>query len=106
MRIRSLALLSLCLPSLAATAQTASDQWTTPAPAASIATAHDFRSQGDDAAAKPSPFKFKAERKTWEEEPPPPRANDQNAVMGTERPWQNGQPPVSCAQTPHDPACH
>lgn len=105
MRIRNLVLLSLCLPAFAATAQTASDQWKAPAPAASVAPAHDYRLHGNDAAAKPSPFKFKSGRKTWEKEPPPPRANDQNAVMGTQRPWQNGQPPVDCAQTPHDPSC-
>ena len=106
MRIRSLVFLPLCLPAFAAAAQTASDQWTAPAPAASVTSAHDYRSHGSDATAKPSPFKFKSERKTWEKEPPPPRANDQNAVMGTARPWQNGQPPVSCAQTPRDPSCH
>jgi hypothetical protein len=105
MRIRSLVCLSLCLPAFVAAAQTASDQFAPPAPAASIAPARDNTLRGSDAAAKPSPFKFKSERKTWEPEPPPPRANDENAVMGTERPWQNGQPPVSCAQTPHDPAC-
>ncbi|MEW9624284.1 hypothetical protein [Rhodanobacter geophilus] len=105
MRIRSFAFLSLCLPAFAAAAQTAPDQWAAPAPAASIAPAHDGVPHRGDTPAKPSPFKFKSERKTWEPEPPPPNANDRNAVMGTERPWQNGQPPVSCAQTPHDPAC-
>ncbi|MFK2929612.1 hypothetical protein [Dyella agri] len=105
MRIRSLVFLSLCLPAFTVVAQTASDQFAPPAPTASVAPAHGNASLGGDATAKPSPFKFKSERKAWEPEPPPPRANDQNAVMGTERPWQNGQPPVSCAQTPHDPAC-
>ncbi|HKR77779.1 MAG TPA: hypothetical protein VJR95_14065 [Rhodanobacter sp.] len=105
MRTLSLVSLPLCLLAFAATAQTASDQWTAPAPAASVAPAQDYRSHGSDATAKPSPFKFKSERKTWMKEPPPPHANDQNAVMGTSRPWQDGKPPVSCAQTPQDPAC-
>ena len=107
MRIQSLVSLPLCLLASAAMAQTtpASDQWAPVAPAASIASSHDHALPGDDATAKPSPFKFKSEHKTWEPEPPPPRANDQNAVMGTQRPWQNGQPPVNCALTPHDPAC-
>ena len=113
MRIRSLVFLPLYLLAVAAVAQTVmpaasqqDDQWSRPAAATSAAVAHGNALPGSDTMAKPSPFKFKSERKTWEPEPPPPRANDQNAVMGTERPWQNGQPPVSCAQTPHDPACH
>ncbi|MEW9571205.1 hypothetical protein ABQJ54_05530 [Rhodanobacter sp. Si-c] len=109
MRIRNLVSLPLCLLAVAAVAQTAppatrqDDQWSRPAAAAT--TGHGYALPGNDATTKPSPFKFKSERKTWEPEPPPPRANDQDAVMGTERPWQNGQPPVSCAQTPHDPSC-
>lgn len=114
MRTRSLVSLPLCLLAVAAAAQTAvpaaspqDDQWSRPAAAASAAAPSYGKALpgNDDAAAKPSPFKFKSERKTWEPEPPPPRANDQNAVMGTARAWQNGQPPVNCAQTPHDPAC-
>jgi hypothetical protein len=113
MRTSSLVLLPLCLLAFSAVAQTAmpaasqqDDSWTRPTAPSSVAATHDRASVGDDATAKPSPFKFKSERKTWEKEPPPPSSNDQNAVMGTARPWQNGQPPVSCAQTPHDPACH
>ena len=111
MRIRSLVSLPLCLLAFAAVAQTATpaasqqdDSWNRPAAATSAAT-HERALHDKDAAAKPSPFKFKSERKTWMKEPPPPRANDQNAVMGTSRPWQDGRPPVSCAQTPQDPAC-
>ena len=104
MRTPSLVALPLCLLAFAATAQTAPDQWARVAPAASVAAPQrDYTAHGDKA--KPSPFKFKEPRKAWEKEPPPPRANDQNAVMGTQRPWQNGQPPVDCAQTPHDPSC-
>jgi len=103
MRTRNLVVLPLCLLAFAATAQTAPDQWARVAPSASVAAPRDYAVHADKA--KPSPFKFKEPRKTWEKEPPPPRANDQGAVMGTGRAWQNGQPPVSCAQTPHDPAC-
>lgn len=104
MRIQSFVALPFCLLAFAAAAQTAPDQWARVTPAASVAAPRDSTVHADKA--KPSPFKFKEPRKTWEKEPPPPRSNDQNAVMGTGRPWQNGQPPVSCAQTPHDPACH
>ena len=103
MRTRSLVVLPLCLLAFAAMAQTAPDQWARVAPSASVAATHDYAVHADKA--KPSPFKFKERRKTWEPEPPPPRANDKAAVMGTERAWQNGKPPVSCAQTPQDPAC-
>ena len=104
MRILNLVASPLCLLAFAATAQTAPDQWARVAPAASAAAQpHDYAVHATKA--KPSPFKFKEPRKAWEKEPPPPRANDQNAVMGTQRPWQNGRPPVDCAQTPHDPAC-
>lgn len=109
MRIGSLVILPLYLLAFAATAQTAapaaSDQWKPPTPAASVAAAHGQAVSGDAASAKPSPFKFKQARKSWEPEPPPPRANDKAAVMGTERAWLGGKPPVSCAQTPQDPAC-
>jgi hypothetical protein len=101
MRTSCLVALPLCLLAFVAVAQTAPDQWARVAPSASAAAPHDYAVHAD----KPSPFKFKEPRKTWEKEPPPPRANDRNAVMGTGRAWQNGQPPVSCAQTPHDPAC-
>ena len=110
MRIRSLIFPPLCLLAFAVVAQTAvpaasgqDDAWNRPA--ATAATAHGRSLPNRDAAARPSPFKFKSGRKTWEKEPAPPRANDQNAVMGTPRPWQDGKPPVVCAQTPMDPAC-
>lgn len=113
MRISRLVVLPSCLLAFAVAAQTTvpsasrlNDRWAPPAPAASVAAAHGQALPGDDAAAaKPSPFKFKSARKTWEPEPPPPRANDKAAVMGTQRAWVGGKPPVSCAQTPQDPAC-
>lgn len=103
MRIRTPVLLLLCLPACAAAAQASSDQWTAPAPAASVAAPHGYGTHADQA--RPSPFKFREPRKVWEKEPPPPRANDKAAVMGTGRAWLDGRPPVSCAQTPRDPAC-
>ncbi|MBD8871540.1 hypothetical protein [Rhodanobacter sp. DHB23] len=107
MRILKFVALPLCLSAFAASAQTttASDQWAPVTPAASVVSDGNHAAHAGDAAARPSPFKFKEPRKTWEKEPPPPRANDQETVMGTQHAWMNGQPPVACAQTPHDPAC-
>jgi hypothetical protein len=106
MRTLSLVPLPPCPPAFATVAQTASGQWAAPAPAAGVAPVYDYRAQGNDATAKPSPIKSENERKTREKEPPPPRANDLNAVTGIARPWQNGQSPVGCAQTPRAPSCH
>lgn len=106
---KSALFLPLALLGAAALAQTAppaaSDQWRQPAAAASVAAHATPALPGDEPAAKPSPFEFKDGRKAWTKEPPPPRANDKAAVMGTDRAWQNGRAPVSCAQTPRDPAC-
>lgn len=107
MRSGKFAVLPFCLFACAVSAQTtaASDQWAPVAPASSVAANGQGMHDGNRAA-KPSPFKFKEPRKTWEKEPPPPRANDQQTLMGTQHPWMNGQPPVVCAQTPRDPSCH
>jgi hypothetical protein len=105
----SLFFLPLCLVSVAALSQSvpppASDQWRQPAAAASVAAHAATALPGDTTAARPSSFKFKGERKTWMDEPPPPQANDKAAVMGKPRPWQNGRPPLDCAAQPRDPAC-
>jgi len=108
MRNRKFAVLPLCLFATAVSAQTttASDQWAPVAPATRVAATDGSAMHETGAGTKPSPFKFKEPRKTWEKEPPPPRANDQQTVMGTQHAWMNGQPPVVCAQTPRDPACH
>ncbi|MBD8899328.1 hypothetical protein [Rhodanobacter sp. DHG33] len=108
MHIRLFAALPLCLFAFAVSAQTttASDQWAPVAPATHYASQDNQAARGNEAAATPSPFKFKEPRKTWEPEPPPPRANDQQTVMGTQHAWMDGQPPVVCAQTPRDPSCH
>ena len=108
MRKVSSLFLPLCLVCASALAQSvpppASDQWQ-PAAAASVASHAATPLPGGATAAKPSPFKFKGERKAWMEEPPPPRANDKAAVMGKQRPWQDGRPPVDCAVHPRASGC-
>lgn len=107
MRIRNIVALPFCLLACAAVAQTmpAPDQWTPLAPASVAVSGNVYAAHAGTVPAPPSPFKFKEPRQTWEREPPPPRANDEQTVMGVAHPWMNGQPPVVCAQTPHDPAC-
>lgn len=56
----------------------------------------------DDAAS--SPFAFRDARRY--RDPPPPRANDRDVVLGLGRAWVGGKPPVECASTPMDAACH
>lgn len=56
--------------------------------------------------AKPSPFKFKDQKHhSGVADRPPPSANDKAAVMGTQRPWQNGRAPVDCRTSPHAAGC-
>ena len=52
-----------------------------------------------------SPFRFKQTARRGPAYKQPPQASDKAAVMGQQRPWQNGQPPVNCALEPRDPAC-
>ena len=52
-----------------------------------------------------SPFHFKQVAARGPAYKPPPQASDKAAVMGQQRPWQNGRPPVNCALEPRDPAC-
>lgn len=86
MRIQSLASLPLCLWAFAVKAQTtpAPGQKAPIPPATRIASGNDYTGHPSDATAKPSPFKFMEPRKTWEKEPPPPRANDQQTVRDTQ----------------------
>lgn len=86
-----------------------SDSWTAhPA----VAGSSSYRSQSSIEAPARSHFKFKERGQGSTLNPlnplnqPPPSANDKAAVMGKDRAWQNGRPPVDCAQTPMDPACH
>jgi hypothetical protein len=109
MRFRQLLMASTWLLATAALAQTVpatssqSDRWTAhPATAGSTT----FR---DHATLEPkpshSPFKFKERQRTGPADQPPPSATDKAAVMGIDRAWQNGRPPVDCAQTPMDATC-
>lgn len=109
MRHRMVVFLSVCVMATAAAAQNVppasdkSDSWAKPAPASSAVT---YRS---DALSKPdsssSPLKFKSETGSRPIDQPPPGAMDKAAVMGTDRPWQNGKPPVDCAMKPHSAGC-
>jgi hypothetical protein len=52
-----------------------------------------------------NPFHFRQPVKRGPAYNPPPQANDKATVMGQQRPWQNGRPPVDCALEPRDPTC-
>ncbi|HWU76642.1 MAG TPA: hypothetical protein VN043_09060 [Rhodanobacter sp.] len=111
MKFRVLLIPCLALIASAVLAQTAppaqtppSDQWhAVPASASSSSYRTHSSLPGDD---RRSPFKFKQPGKRGPAYEPPPQANDKAAVMGKQRPWQNGRPPVDCALEPRDPACH
>jgi hypothetical protein len=109
MRFRHVLMASTWLLATAALAQTQpapssqSDSWATHPAAASSTT---FRSHATvEATPSHSPFKFKERQRTGPADQPPPSATDKAAVMGTDRAWQNGRPPVDCAQTPMDATC-
>jgi hypothetical protein len=109
MHFRRVLMASTWLLATAAMAQTPpaasgqSDSWAArPASASSAG----FRGHAAVAATPASsPFKFKDRQRTGPADQPPPGANDKAAVMGTDRAWQNGRPPVNCAQTPMDATC-
>ncbi|WP_139350837.1 hypothetical protein [Rhodanobacter sp. C01] len=67
-----------------------------------------YRDQAPTAvAASGDHFKFK-DRRQDQDGPlsqPPPSAMDRTAVMGGDRPWLDGRPPVDCVRTPMDPTC-
>jgi hypothetical protein len=50
-------------------------------------------------------FRFDAGKRSDLLQRPPPRPMDQAVVMGKQRPWLAGKPPVNCAFTPMDPLC-
>lgn len=110
MGYRTMIFLAACLVASVAAAQSVptptgegSDSWGKPAAASSSVS---YRTQ-ELPASKPSPshFKFKDSERARPGDRPPPSAMDKAAVMGTPRPWQNGQPPVDCASSPHSAAC-
>jgi hypothetical protein len=53
-----------------------------------------------------SPFRFSDGNDGGVSNQPPPRAMDREAVLGTERAWLGGRPPLDCAMTPLDARCH
>jgi hypothetical protein len=82
---------------------TASDSWSThPAASSSSYASHSSM----DTSQTPGHFKFKDRNDRGPMSQPPPTANDKASVMGTDRAWQNGRPPLDCAQTPQDSKCH
>lgn len=81
-----------------------SDSW--PAAAASSTTAPEVRTLASPKAVEgKSHFTFKQGSSSSWMGKPAPTANDKEVVMGQQRPWQDGRPPVDCAITPHDASC-
>ncbi len=111
MGLRFAAFLSAALMASAAVAQSVpasastSDSWAKPATATRAVTYRSDAVPDATASSQTSKFKFKSENRHRLLYQPPPSATDQAAVLGLERPWQNGRPPVDCAITPHDSAC-
>ncbi len=56
--------------------------------------------------ANTSPFRFSDGREGDAWNKAPPRPMDRDAVLGTERAWLGGRPPLDCAMTPLDARCH
>lgn len=111
MRYRHILFVSAWLVATAATAQAtgptpgARADWTQQ-PAATSAV--DFR-LGSPTVLEPagkSPFRFSDGSEGGVSNQPPPRAMDREAVLGTERAWLGGRPPLDCAMTPLDARCH
>jgi hypothetical protein len=81
-----------------------SDSWSTHPASSSTTFSRD--SQSSRQSQNKSHFKFKDRNDLGPINQAPPGANDKAAVMGTDRQWQDGRPPVDCGATPHDPSCH
>lgn len=58
------------------------------------------------AASRKSPFRFSDGSEGGVLNKPPPSPMDRAAVLGTERAWVGGRPPLDCAMTPMDARCH
>jgi hypothetical protein len=81
----------------------ANDNWAShPATSSSTFSAH----PSTQASQPKEHFKFKDRSNMGPSSAPPPSANDKSSVMGSDRAWQDGRPPLDCAQTPQDPKCH
>lgn len=108
MRDRRIICLLACLIAGAATAQTPAashDDWTLQ-PAASSSS--DYRADSLSVPGDParSPFHFSDSRVGDALNKAPPRPMDRDAVLGNERAWLGGRPPLDCAMTPLDARCH
>ena len=84
---------------------TQNDRWDTTPAAASSSNYRADRSLPGSTDTGHNAFHFKQPVKRGPAYEAPPQANDKAAVMGKQRPWQNGRPPVDCAMNPRDPAC-
>lgn len=109
MRYRMMVFLSACVLASAAAAQSTTSakdnggSWAEPAAASSTLT---YRSDALPAAkSSRRPFKFKDKSVDLPGDQPPPSATDKASVMSAERPWQNGQAPIKCAESPHAAGC-
>lgn len=89
----------------AQTPGTTHDDWTLQ-PAASSSS--DFRTDSLSVPGDPnsSPFRFSDGRDGGALNKAPPRPMDRDAVLGNERAWLGGRPPLDCAMTPLDARCH
>lgn len=108
MRYRRIMLVSAWLAAGAALAQAPSgspEDWTLQ-PAAASPVEYRLGSPTVLAESKKSPFRFSDGREGGVLNKPPPRPMDRAAVLGTERAWLGGRPPLDCAMTPVDARCH
>lgn len=94
---------------LAQSAPAASDSWSRPASAGSVAARPSYgngaglrESSGTDG----SHFKFKEKRDARPQPNAALEASGKAPVMGGNEMGRDGRPTVSCARTPMDPACH
>ena len=108
MRYRRIMLVAAWLSAGAALAQAPSDSggnWTL-RPALAGAVEYRLGPPAVLAKAQRSPFRFSDGREGDVLNKPPPRPMDRAAVLGTERAWVGGRPPLDCAITPLDARCH
>ena len=82
-----------------------SESWVSQPAAASSASYHDRAPTMTAAAGEHFKFRDHRQDRDGPLSQPPPSAMDKTAVMGSDRPWLDGRPPVDCARTPMDPTC-
>jgi hypothetical protein len=108
MRYRRIMLVAAWLTTGAALAQAPSgshEDWARQ-PAATSPVQYRLGSPVVLAESKTSPFRFSDGSDGGVLNKPPPRPMDRAAVLGTERAWAGGRPPLDCAMTPMDARCH